>query len=306
MKVLTSSVNQSQCDKYKRQWNMILERNRQLQEKLLSRENYLKLCQDWLDLLLQLNDQLHKFESKMLQLKYLTEMNQTNPVDTCLDQFQIDMNQLVIWIESVKDLLNTIKDAENRHFDDNTAPISHLQINISNSLNYIMLYHSNLERNLFETSQWNAAVKNVYRLLNEMNEEQLWIKGLDDNQLWLRNIEMNVATHQIPQSVEEAKIELDLHKELGEQILARKEEFADLISYGRCITAGETDTHYVQLDQRLDRLENGWSELMQMWTYQQKLLKQDVQIQTFFRDAHSFENMLSTQQNRLMSYQLLI
>ncbi|CAH8291138.1 unnamed protein product, partial [Heterobilharzia americana] len=176
MKVLTSSVNQSQCDKYKRQWNMILERNRQLQEKLLSRENYLKLCQDWLDLLLQLNDQLHKFESKMLQLKYLTEMNQTNPVDTCLDQFQIDMNQLVIWIESVKDLLNTIKDAENRHFDDNTAPISHLQINISNSLNYIMLYHSNLERNLFETSQWNAAVKNVYRLLNEMNEEQLWIK----------------------------------------------------------------------------------------------------------------------------------
>ncbi|VDP40182.1 unnamed protein product [Schistosoma margrebowiei] len=136
-------------------------------------------------------------------------------------------------------------------------------------------------------------------------ELQQFFQGLDDNQLWLRNIEIRVATHQLPLSVEEAKAEIDMHKELGEQILARKDEYSDLISYGRCITAGETDAHYIQLDQRLDRLENGWSELMQMWTYEQKLLQQNLNFQIFLRDAHLFETLLSTQESKLMNYQLI-
>ncbi|VDP97249.1 unnamed protein product [Trichobilharzia regenti] len=182
--ILTSSINYSLRDKYKKQWNMILEGNRKLQDKLNSRENYLKLCQEWLDLLLQLNDQLQKFGIKMLQLKHLTEVNRTNSVDTCLDQIQMDMNQLVIWIESVKDLLNNITSSENRHIDDSESdatPRTHLQMNVVNSLNYIERYRSNLEKNLWETSQWNVAVKNVYRLLNEINEELLWIKDQENS-----------------------------------------------------------------------------------------------------------------------------
>uniref|UniRef100_A0A095CCT9 Spectrin beta chain, non-erythrocytic 1 n=1 Tax=Schistosoma haematobium TaxID=6185 RepID=A0A095CCT9_SCHHA len=137
-------------------------------------------------------------------------------------------------------------------------------------------------------------------------ELQQFFQGLDDNQLWLRNIEIRVATHQVPLSVEEAKAEIDIHKELGEEILARKDEYSDLISYGRCITAGETDLHYIQLDERLDRLENGWSELMQMWTYEQKLLQQNLNFQMFLRDAHLFETLLSTQESKLMNYQLIV
>ncbi|CAH8291426.1 unnamed protein product [Schistosoma intercalatum] len=136
-------------------------------------------------------------------------------------------------------------------------------------------------------------------------ELQQFFQGLDENQLWLRNIEIRVATHQLPLSVEEAKAEIDMHKELGEQILARKDEYSDLISYGRCITAGETDAHYIQLDQRLDRLENGWSELMQMWTYEQKLLQQNLNFQMFLRDVHLFETLLSTQESKLINYQLI-
>ncbi|VDP63144.1 unnamed protein product [Schistosoma curassoni] len=137
-------------------------------------------------------------------------------------------------------------------------------------------------------------------------ELQQFFQSLDENQLWLRNIEIRVATHQLPLSVEEAKAEIDMHKELGEQILARKDEYSDLISYGRCITAGETDAHYIQLDQRLDRLENGWSELMQMWTYEQKLLQQNLNFQMFLRDAHLFETLLSTQESKLINYQLIV
>ncbi|VDP47452.1 unnamed protein product [Schistosoma mattheei] len=137
-------------------------------------------------------------------------------------------------------------------------------------------------------------------------ELQQFFQSLDENQLWLRNIEIRVATHQLPLSVEEAKAEIDMHKELGEQILARKDEYSDLISYGRCITAGETDAHYIQLDQRLDRLESGWSELMQMWTYEQKLLQQNLNFQMFLRDAHLFETLLSTQESKLINYQLIM
>ncbi|XP_018652092.1 putative spectrin beta chain [Schistosoma mansoni] len=150
-----------------------------------------------------------------------------------------------------------------------------------------------------------VELRNRHDKLLASAELQQFFQGLDDNQLWLHNIEIRVATHQLAQSVEEAKLEIDIHNELIEQILTRKDEYNDLINYGRCITAGETDLHYIQLDQRLDRLENGWIELMQMWTYQQKVLQQNLNFQIFLRDAHSFETLLSTQESKLMNYQLI-
>ncbi|RTG90897.1 spectrin beta, partial [Schistosoma bovis] len=190
---------------------------------------------------------------------------------------------------------------------------------------------------IYTLSPENCASKEVNHLRLELNQEwellqvelksrqdkllasaelQQFFQGLDENQLWLRNIEIRVATHQLPLSLSLVKWYfvlcldkkpklIDMHKELGEQILARKDEYSDLISYGRCITAGETDAHYIQLDQRLDRLENGWSELMQMWTYEQKLLQQNLNFQMFLRDAHLFETLLSTQESKLINYQLI-
>ncbi|CAH8552795.1 unnamed protein product [Schistosoma turkestanicum] len=178
--ILTSSLNKLQCDKYQKQWSQLLNTNNILQEKLLNRTDYLKLNQEWIDYLLQFNDQLEKFNNKLTLLKHLTENNRTNSVDTYLDQFQLDMNQLVIWIESVKDLLHRIDHFKDQHNDDN-LPRVHLQMNIKNSLIYTELYHSNLEEILKGTSQWNTAVKSVYRLLNEMNEELIWIKDQDDS-----------------------------------------------------------------------------------------------------------------------------
>ncbi|KAH8848674.1 Spectrin beta chain [Schistosoma japonicum] len=51
--------------------------------------------------------------------------------------------------------------------------------------------------------------------------------GLDDHELCFYNIKMRVATHQQPQSVVEAKAQLDLHKEWEEEILACIGEYSD-------------------------------------------------------------------------------
>ncbi|KER31471.1 LOW QUALITY PROTEIN: hypothetical protein T265_12961 [Opisthorchis viverrini] len=103
--------------------------------------------------------------------------------------------------------------------------------------------------------------------------------GLDDYQLWLRRMLHEVASSEQAQSVAEANAQLREHGELKAELEDRREEFAKLIQYGRCITSGETDKHYVELDQRLDRLESTWMEVVQMWLHRQKMLEDDVLIQ---------------------------
>ncbi|TNN06573.1 Spectrin beta chain, non-erythrocytic 1, partial [Schistosoma japonicum] len=278
----------------------------------------------WQHLKFLLNSRHERFELVAILSKYHTLCHSTN-------QWIINKRQLLISTDDFGTDLNSIMQLQRRLLGWERDFIA-----LQNEIHYLNVEGDRLlklleeeapkRRDLYLISGELYASKEVNQLRLQLNKEweilqmelqtrqdkllasaelQQFFQGLDDNQLWLHNIEMRVATHQQPQSVEEAKAELDLHKELGEQILARKDEYSDLISYGRCITAGETDTHYIQLDQRLDRLENGWSELMQMWTYQQKLLQQDIKIQTFFRDTHSFEVLLSTQESKLMNYQLI-
>ncbi|KAH8857372.1 Spectrin beta chain [Schistosoma japonicum] len=111
-----SSVNTIQCDKYKTQWNTIKHTNTLLHG---------------------------KYTSKLKQTKKLKDTNQTNSVDTYLNQFQINMNH--------------------QQFNDNLLRFF-LQMNVMNSLKSIQLYKSYLDKKLAETSQWNTSVESVYCL----------------------------------------------------------------------------------------------------------------------------------------------
>ncbi|KAH8872852.1 Spectrin beta chain [Schistosoma japonicum] len=73
------------------------------------------------------------------------------------------MNQLVVWIDSVQNLLNTLVTTANQQFNGN-LPRFYLQMNLVNSLQSIQLYYSYLDKKLMEISQWNTAVESVYRL----------------------------------------------------------------------------------------------------------------------------------------------
>ncbi|KAF5404187.1 hypothetical protein PHET_02460, partial [Paragonimus heterotremus] len=107
-------------------------------------------------------------------------------------------------------------------------------------------------------------------------ELKQFLQSLDDNQLWLRHMQSLVATNDQPRTLTEAKNLLDEHTKWKTELESKREEFAQLIEYGRCITSGETDIHYAELDQRLDRLESGWTDLVQIWLYRQKMLEENV------------------------------
>ncbi|CAL8103165.1 unnamed protein product [Calicophoron daubneyi] len=136
-------------------------------------------------------------------------------------------------------------------------------------------------------------------------ELQQFLHGLDDNQLWLRRLQGIIATTEQSWSVDEVKMQLADHQKLKAEIESKKDDFAQLISYGRCITAGETDLHYQELDGRLDRLESGWSELVQMWLHREKLLEEDLAIQVFFQNIRQLEGIISSQEGRMVDCELL-
>ncbi|KAH8872861.1 Spectrin beta chain [Schistosoma japonicum] len=104
-------------------------------------------------------------------IKKLTDTNQTNSVDTYFDQFQIDVNQLVAWIDSVQNLLYMLDTTDNQQFNGN-LPRFYLQMNLVNSLQSIQLYYSYLDKKLMEISQWNTAVES-HELNSNKERERL-------------------------------------------------------------------------------------------------------------------------------------
>ncbi|KAF8566225.1 hypothetical protein P879_10680 [Paragonimus westermani] len=111
-----------------------------------------------------------------------------------------------------------------------------------------------------------------------------------------------VATTDQPRTLTEAKNLLDEHAKWKTELESKREEFAQLIEYGRCITAGETDTHYAELDQRLDRLESGWTELVQIWLHCQRMLEENVVEQ----EVEQLEKILENQASQLVDCELLV
>ncbi|KAA3680462.1 spectrin beta [Paragonimus westermani] len=137
-------------------------------------------------------------------------------------------------------------------------------------------------------------------------ELQQFLQSLDDNQLWLLRMQGLVATTDQPRTLTEAKNLLDEHAKWKTELESKREEFAQLIEYGRCITSGETDTHYAELDQRLDRLESGWTELVQIWLHCQKMLEENVIEQSFLQEVGHLEKILENQASQLVDCELLV
>ncbi|KAH8848980.1 Spectrin beta chain [Schistosoma japonicum] len=77
-----------------------------------------------------------------------------------------DMNQLVVWIDSVQNLLNTSDTTDNQEFNGD-LPRFYLQMNLVNSLQTIQFYYSYLDKKLMEISHCNTTVESVYCLLSE-------------------------------------------------------------------------------------------------------------------------------------------
>ncbi|KAH9489100.1 hypothetical protein Btru_057665 [Bulinus truncatus] len=155
-----------------------------------------------------------------------------------------------------------------------------------------------------------AEINNVWTDLKEMLKErdeklgeagelQRFLGSLDHFQSWLARTQTTVASEDIPNSLADAEKLLNQHQQLRDEIDTYAPEYAKIKEFGDKVTEGEEDPQYMFLRQRLQALDDGWHELLQMWENRQHLLSQSLNLQMFLRDAKQAEVLLNQQDNFL-------
>ncbi|XP_059173308.1 spectrin beta chain-like isoform X3 [Physella acuta] len=152
------------------------------------------------------------------------------------------------------------------------------------------------------THVWNDLkdmLKERDEKLGEAGELQRFLGSLDHFQSWLSRTQMTVASEDIPNSLADAEKLLNQHQQLRDEIDTYAPEYAKIKDFGDKVTEGEEDPQYMFLRQRLQALDDGWHELLQMWENRQQLLSQSLNLQMFLRDAKQAEVLLNQQDNFL-------
>ncbi|XP_062617853.1 spectrin beta chain-like isoform X3 [Saccostrea cucullata] len=135
--------------------------------------------------------------------------------------------------------------------------------------------------------------------LGEAGELQRFLGNLDHFQQWLSRTQTTVASEDIPNSLADAEKLLNQHQQLKDEIEAYSPEHAKMKEFGEKVTEGQEDPQYMFLRQRLQALDSGWEELLQMWENRQQLLSQSLNLQMYLRDAKQAEVLLNQQENFL-------
>ncbi|KAK7507079.1 hypothetical protein BaRGS_00001930 [Batillaria attramentaria] len=135
--------------------------------------------------------------------------------------------------------------------------------------------------------------------LGEAGELQRFLGSLDHFQQWLSRTQTTIASEDIPNSLADAERLLNQHQQLRDEIDTYAPEYAKIKEFGDKVTEGQDDPQYMFLRQRLQALDDGWHELLQMWENRQQLLSQSLSQQMFLRDAKQAEVLLNQQENFL-------
>ncbi|KAK0133782.1 Spectrin beta chain, non-erythrocytic 1 [Merluccius polli] len=132
--------------------------------------------------------------------------------------------------------------------------------------------------------------------LGEVSKLQTFLQDMDDFQSWLFKAQKAVASEDVPASLPEAEELLSLHDALHDDIGNHREDFLQVKETGARVTQGqEDDPQYQQLEQRLNGLDRGWTELQKMWDSRKDFLDQGLGFQQFMRDAKAAEAILNNQ-----------
>ncbi|XP_022245252.1 spectrin beta chain-like isoform X3 [Limulus polyphemus] len=155
-----------------------------------------------------------------------------------------------------------------------------------------------------------AQIKNVWEQLThllrdrdskleEAGDLHRFLRDLDYFQTWLTKTQTDVASEDIPSSLAEAESLLSHHQQIKEEINNYTDDFNQMIEYGDQVTKDQTDPQYMFLRERLRALQDGWTELLQMWENRLQLLSQNLNLQLFLRDAKQAEVLLNQQEHYL-------
>uniref|UniRef100_A0A8C0FVT8 Spectrin beta chain n=1 Tax=Chelonoidis abingdonii TaxID=106734 RepID=A0A8C0FVT8_CHEAB len=135
--------------------------------------------------------------------------------------------------------------------------------------------------------------------LGEASKLQKFLQDLDDFQAWLFKAQQTVASEEVPSSLAEAEQFRQEHTAIKEDIDRHEADYRNVKETGEGVTRGQTDPEYLQLQQRLQGMEMGWSDLCKMWDSREKFLAQCLGFQEFLKDSKQAEVILSNQEYTL-------
>ncbi|KAM9146827.1 spectrin beta chain, erythrocytic isoform 1-T2 [Pangshura tecta] len=135
--------------------------------------------------------------------------------------------------------------------------------------------------------------------LGEASKLQKFLQDLDDFQAWLFKAQQAVASEEAPSSLAEAEQFRQEHAAIKEDIDRHEGDYLNVKETGEGVTRGQTDPEYLQLQQRLQGVEMGWSDLCKMWDSRGKFLAQCLGFQEFLKDGKQAEVILSNQEYTL-------
>ncbi|XP_072425255.1 spectrin beta chain, non-erythrocytic 1-like isoform X1 [Chiloscyllium punctatum] len=140
--------------------------------------------------------------------------------------------------------------------------------------------------------------------LGEASKLQKFLQDLDDFQLWLSKSQKAIASEDEPNSLPEAETLLQQHNAIKNEIDRNLEEYQKIQENGKMITEGETDPQFQILKQRLEGVDTGWNELLQMWENRKNLLSQSHGYQQFLRDSKQADSILRNQEYSLVHVEM--
>ena len=135
--------------------------------------------------------------------------------------------------------------------------------------------------------------------LDEVGDLHRFLKDLDHFQDWLRKTQIEVASEDIPNSLQMAETLLVKHNQIKDEIDNYTDDYNQMMKYGSDLTQNQTDSQYMFLRERLNALKDGWNELNKMWDDRKLVLTQNLNLQMYLRDAAQVESLLSQQERNL-------
>ena len=134
--------------------------------------------------------------------------------------------------------------------------------------------------------------------MGEAAELQKFLRDLDHFSAWLTRTQTLVASEDIPNSLNEAEQLLNQHQTIKEEIDRYGPDYGQMKEYGHRVIrdADTSDPQYIFLRERLNALDDGWTELDQMWHQKKNMLTEAMQYQMFVRDSNQAEILLNHQE----------
>lgn len=151
-------------------------------------------------------------------------------------------------------------------------------------------------------SHWgdlNKLKKDRDAKLEEAGDLHRFLRDLDHFQAWLSRTQKDIASEDIPTSLQEAEHLLDRHNQITEEVANYKDDHQKIMDYGEKLTRDQSDPQYLFLRQRIQSLDDDWEALHKMLENRERFLTQQHTLQMFLKDARQAEAVLNQQENYL-------